>query len=102
MDTDKPLLYELRECTLKDYSFCEYIECACIMITIPLTWCSFTAMKNISLLLVRDFFVNFSLLTSFYFSFTPAFSVQSFSFLMLSVPLLAIVDCLRNLEENDR
>ena len=27
MDTDKPLLYELRECTLKDYSLCEYIDC---------------------------------------------------------------------------
>ena len=50
--------------------------------------------KNISLLLVRDF-VNFSLLTSFYFSFTPALSFQSFSFLMLSVP---IVDCLRNFD----
>ena len=48
--------------------------------------------KNISLLLVRDFFVNFSLLTSFYFSFTPALS---FSFFMLSVP---IVDCLRNFD----
>ena len=28
MDTDKPLLYELRECTLKDYSLCEYIDCS--------------------------------------------------------------------------
>ena len=27
MDTDKPLLYELRECTLKDYSLCEYVDC---------------------------------------------------------------------------